>query len=48
MHACIHTSAQWLELEEMRGNTEGLLRLRALASSAGVRLQERGGAPEKR
>lgn len=29
---------QWLDLEEMRGNVESLLRLRALASAAGVRL----------
>lgn len=27
---------QWLELEEMRGDVESLLRLRALASAAGV------------
>ena len=29
--------AQWVELEEMRGHKESALRLRALASSAGVR-----------
>jgi len=29
--------SQWLELEDMRGNVETLLRLRALASAAGVR-----------
>ena len=35
---CSLRSVQWFELEDMRGNTESVLRIRALASSAGVHL----------
>jgi len=34
---CAELWQQWLEIEEMRGNVETALRLRALASAAGVR-----------